>query len=127
MDAFAIQVATVLNSTRAVEMSVYVVRAFVKLRDVLVSNRELARKLAELERSLTALDLEIQRQFREVYETIRFLMGAPVPKRRPPPTWGSSPSRNRETSSDVGTLRPCGLSEITICNRFRRTEQRVGR
>lgn len=79
----AIQVATILNSTRAVEMSVYVVRAFVKLRDLLVSNRELARKLADLERSLMTLDLETQRQFREVYETIRSLMGAVPPRRRP--------------------------------------------
>jgi len=41
----AIMAATVLNSPRAVEMSVYVVRAFVKLREVLASNNELARKL----------------------------------------------------------------------------------
>ncbi len=79
----AIQVATILNSPRAVEMSVYVVRAFVKLRNLLVSNKELARKLAELERSLMTLDLETQRQFGEVYETIRSLMGGPAPKRRP--------------------------------------------
>lgn len=79
----AIQVATILNSTRAVEMSVYVVRAFVRLRDMLVSNKELARKLADLERSLMSLDLDTQRQFREVYETIRSLMGVPPPKRRP--------------------------------------------
>ncbi len=64
-------------------MSVYVVRVFLKLRDWLVSNRELARKLAELERSLMTLDLDTQRQFREVYETIRSLMGVPAPRRRP--------------------------------------------
>jgi hypothetical protein len=79
----AIQVATILNSTRAVEMSVYVVRAFVKLRDLLVSNKELARKLADLERSLMTLDIETQRQFRDVYQTIRSLMGVAPPKRRP--------------------------------------------
>jgi hypothetical protein len=45
----AIMAATVLNSPRAVEMSVYVVRAFVKLRELLVSNKELARRLDELE------------------------------------------------------------------------------
>ena len=65
----------ILNSKQAVEMSVYVVRAFVKLRDLLISNKELARKLADLERSLMTLDFEAQRQFREVYETIRSLMG----------------------------------------------------
>jgi hypothetical protein len=49
----AIMAATVLNSPRAIEMSVYVVRAFVKLREVLSSNRVLSRKLDELEQRLT--------------------------------------------------------------------------
>jgi hypothetical protein len=42
--------ATVLNSPRAVEMSVYVVRAFVKLREVVASSTEFARKLEALDR-----------------------------------------------------------------------------
>jgi hypothetical protein len=45
----AIMAATVLNSPRAVEMSVYVVRAFVQLRELLASNKELARRLDQLE------------------------------------------------------------------------------
>ncbi|MEJ0037976.1 MAG: ORF6N domain-containing protein [Gammaproteobacteria bacterium] len=49
----AIMAATVLNSPRAIEMSVYVVRAFVKLRELLSSNRVLSRKLDELEQKLT--------------------------------------------------------------------------
>lgn len=40
-----IQVTTILNSPRAVEMSVYVVRAFVKLHEILASNKDLVRKL----------------------------------------------------------------------------------
>jgi hypothetical protein len=48
----AIQAATILNSPRAVEMSVYVVRAFVKLREVLSTNRELARRFEQLESRL---------------------------------------------------------------------------
>ena len=48
----AIQAANVLNSPRAVEMGIYVVRAFVKLRDLLSSNRELARRFAQLETRL---------------------------------------------------------------------------
>jgi hypothetical protein len=48
----AIMAATILNSSRAVEKSLYVVRAFVKLRELLASNKDLARKLAALERSL---------------------------------------------------------------------------
>ena len=78
----AIMAATVLNSARAVEMAVYVVRAFVKLRELLASNKDLARKLAALERSLVALDLKTQRQFKEVYEAIRALMEPPTTKRR---------------------------------------------
>jgi len=52
----AIMAATVLNSPRAVEMSVYVVRAFVKLREMLASNKELVQKLNELERKLQSHD-----------------------------------------------------------------------
>jgi phage regulator Rha-like protein len=49
----AIMAASVLNSPRAVQMSVFVVRAFVKMREVLAQNGQLAEKLAELERRLT--------------------------------------------------------------------------
>ena len=44
--------ATILSSPRAIEMSVYVVRAFVQLREMLASNRELARRFAQLETRL---------------------------------------------------------------------------
>ena len=50
----AIMAANVLNSPEAVRMSVFVVRAFVKMRDLLGGTKELARQLAELERKLTA-------------------------------------------------------------------------
>ncbi|MEX2149684.1 MAG: ORF6N domain-containing protein [Steroidobacteraceae bacterium] len=79
----AIMAATVLNSPRAVEMSVYVVRAFVKLREVLASNTELARKLEALEKSVSTLDATTRRQFEEVYSAIRALMAPPVTKSRP--------------------------------------------
>jgi hypothetical protein len=49
----AIMAAAVLNSPQAIEMSVYVVRAFVRLRELLASNTELARRLDELEARLT--------------------------------------------------------------------------
>jgi hypothetical protein len=78
----AIMAATILNSPRAVEMSVYVVRVFVKLRELLVSNKDLARKLEALERSLVTLDLKTQRQFKEVDQVIRALMSPPLPLRR---------------------------------------------
>ncbi len=79
----AIMAAMVLNSPRAVEMSVYVVRAFVKLREVLASNVDLARKLEALEKSVTALDADTRKQFEEVYGAIRALMMPAVQKSRP--------------------------------------------
>ena len=79
----AIMAATVLNSPRAVEMSVYVVRAFVKLREVLASNNELARKLKALEKSVATLDARTRRQFEEVYGAIRALMAPATNKSRP--------------------------------------------
>lgn len=78
----AIMAATVLNSPRAVEMSIYVVRAFVKLRAVLASNAEFALKLEALEKSVATLDARTRRQFEEVYSAIRALMAPPVPKAR---------------------------------------------
>jgi ORF6N domain len=53
----AIMTATVLSSPRAVEMSVYVVRAFVQLREVLATHKDLAAKLATLERQIQGLSL----------------------------------------------------------------------
>ncbi len=75
-------VAAVLNSPRAVEMSVYVVRAFVKLRKLLGSNKELARRFAQLEtrlnRKLAAHDTAIA----AILSAIRHLMNPSTPKRR---------------------------------------------
>ena len=75
----AIMAATVLNSPRAVEMSVYVVRAFVRLRELLASNTALARKLDELERKYQYHDDAIK----AILSAIRELMNPPQPKRRP--------------------------------------------
>jgi hypothetical protein len=55
----AIMAATVLKSKRAAEMSVFIVRAFVELREMLARNRDLSRKLAELERKISRHDKEI--------------------------------------------------------------------
>jgi hypothetical protein len=66
----AIMAATVLNSERAVEMSVFVVRAFVRLRETLASNQQLAAKLDELEQRLETHDASIQ----DLIEAIRQLM-----------------------------------------------------
>ena len=55
----AIMAASVLNSTKAVDMSILVVRAFVRLRRFLSTHKELATQLAELERKLTDHDQQI--------------------------------------------------------------------
>ena len=65
----AIMLASVLNTPRAIEMSVYVVRAFVTLREMLTTHRELAHKLAELERKVASHDVRI----RSLFEAIRQL------------------------------------------------------
>jgi phage regulator Rha-like protein len=71
----ALMLANVLNSERAAQTSVQVVRAFVRLRQMLSSNADLARKLA-------ALENKYDRQFKVVFDAIRQLMSPPEPKRR---------------------------------------------
>ena len=78
----AIMAATILNSTRAVEMSVYVVRAFVRLRELLSSNRELARRFAQLETRLDKRLTEHDQAIAAILSAIRELMNPPAPKRR---------------------------------------------
>jgi hypothetical protein len=73
----AIMAATVLNSPRAIEMSVYVVRAFVKLREVLSSNHVLSRKLDELEQRLTKRLDEHDEAIQAILSAIRELMNPP--------------------------------------------------
>lgn len=87
----AIQAANVLASPQAVEIGVYVVRAFVRLREMIVSNKELVQRLDELERTTETLTLRhdalahnTRTQLQQVLEAIRELMGSPnAPKTRP--------------------------------------------
>jgi phage regulator Rha-like protein len=74
----AIMVASVLNTKRAIEVSVYVVRAFVKLREVLAAHKDLAQKLSELEDKVAGHDEHIQ----SLFEAIRRLMAPPEPPKR---------------------------------------------
>jgi ORF6N domain len=74
----AIMAATVLNSPRAVQMTVYVVRAFVRTRELLASHTELARELAALKKSVASLDASTRIQFDQVYEAILGLMSPAV-------------------------------------------------
>jgi hypothetical protein len=72
----------ILNSPHAVEMSVYVVRAFVKLRELLSSNRELARRFAQLETRPDKKLTDYDQQIAAILSAIRQLMHPPAPKRR---------------------------------------------
>jgi hypothetical protein len=64
---------SVLNSERAVKVNIAIMRAFVKLRQTLETNRQLARKFAELERPIGEHDAEID----AIIEAIRQLMAPP--------------------------------------------------
>ncbi len=79
----AIMAAMILNSPSAVEMSVYVVRAFVKLRELLTSNAELAKRLNELEARITRKLATHDQAITEIIKTIRQLMAQPEPKKQP--------------------------------------------
>jgi len=74
----AIMAASVLNSKRAVEMSVYVVRAFVQLRDLLSSQKVLAEQVAKLERRVSHHDNSLV----EIIDALRSLMERPSPAKR---------------------------------------------
>jgi hypothetical protein len=66
---------TVLNSERAIQVNIEIMRAFVRLRQLLASNDRLARKLEALEKKYDA-------QFKVVFDAIRQLMAPPEPKKR---------------------------------------------
>jgi hypothetical protein len=76
----AIMAATVLNSPRAVQMTIYVVRAFVKMRESLAVHTLLARELATLKGRVDTLDADTRRQFDLVYEAILGLMSPAAKK-----------------------------------------------
>lgn len=78
-----IMAATLLNSPRAVQMSVYVVRAFVQQRELLSSNHELARQLHALEERTEKKRSSHDRAIAGLIETLRRLMTPPDPPKRP--------------------------------------------
>jgi ORF6N domain len=96
----AVMAANVLNSPQAVQMSVFVVRAFVRLREMMLTNRDVVAKLAELERRVTGHDEAI----RSLVQTIRQLMASPGKPRR------SIGFRVEEGRPVYGRRRPSGRS-----------------
>jgi phage regulator Rha-like protein len=66
---------SVLNSERAIEVNIHIIRAFVKLREMIASHKDLVRRLDNLERKYDS-------QFKIVFDAIRQLMSPPAPKRK---------------------------------------------
>jgi ORF6N domain len=86
----ALMAATILNSPRAVEVSIYVVRAFVRLRELATTHAELAKRLDELEHKTEALAMShdtfsrnTRAQLEQVFDALRALMAPPDPPKRP--------------------------------------------
>ena len=75
----AIMAASVLNSPRAAETSIFIVRAFVKLRSMIAEHKELSQKIARIERNLAEHDEQIIALIRAIKE---FLQPEPVPRKR---------------------------------------------
>lgn len=76
----AIMAASILNSPQAVEMSVFVVRAFIKMREQMLATATLAQRLAEVEKTLLTHDTAL----RDLYQKIRpLLLPPPAPDRKP--------------------------------------------
>src|SRR5258706_9944600 len=73
----ALMAANVLNSPRAIEVSIYVIRAFLRMREMAANHKELGAKLDELERKLTSHD----RAIAGIVETIRQMVSMPDSKR----------------------------------------------
>src|SRR5450759_1198752 len=78
----ALMAASVLNTPRAVEVSLYVVRAFVELRETLATNKELAKRLDELESRLERKLATHDQAIAGILEAIRQLMAPPEPTKR---------------------------------------------
>jgi hypothetical protein len=66
---------SVLNSERAVNVNIAIMRTFVKLREMIAANKDMAKRLDELEK-------KYNKQFKVVFDAIRQLMTPPAPKRR---------------------------------------------
>jgi ORF6N domain len=75
----ALQASNVLNSPRAIAMSVYVIRAFIRLREVLAENQVMAKRMADVEKTLVTHDAAL----RDIYQKIRpLLLPPPDPPRK---------------------------------------------
>jgi len=110
---------SVLNSERAVQVNIAIMGAFVKLRQLLATHADLARRLDELE-------AKYDKQFRVVFQAIRELMGPePVPAKRRIGFLDRSENRRRDhthgcqKSKAVGGIAEYATSGEDVCHRDR--------
>ena len=80
----AVMAANILHSDKAIQMSVFVVRAFVKMRAMITTQKDLAGKLAALERSLTSRLNIHERVISDIIQQIMSLLNPPPPEPDPP-------------------------------------------
>ena len=102
----ALMAANVLNSERAVQMSVFVIRAFVKMRETLLGTRELAKKLAFLEKKLTGrLDVHEAAIVKVLQHLMQILNPPPLPPDPPRRESGFNlPHKMRELEPELRNL-----------------------
>jgi len=98
---------SVLRSRRAVQVNIEIMRAFVRLRRLLASHKDLARKLDNLERKYDS-------QFKVVFDAIRELMTPVPPKPRRIGFRASPPRHPREEKRHVASTTP-GRSSCEVC------------
>lgn len=105
----AVALANVLASAQAVEMGIYVVRAFVRLRQAASQHADLAKRLQELEEKTERLELShdtfsrnTRVQLKQVFEALRELMTPPEPPKRP---IGFVPPEERKKDKPAGKKR----------------------
>ena len=116
----AIMAAMVLASPRAVQVSVYVVRAFVRLREAALQHKDLAKRLDSLEEKTEALPMQhdafsrnTRAQMRQVLEALRELTVPPEPAKRPI----GFVARGEEEQAGRQDCEQVGGSQILECDR----------
>ena len=93
--------ANILRSERAIQMSVFVVRAFVRMRQILIGQKDLARKLAELEKEVTTrLDVH-ETAINEILRQIKRLLSLPAESETP--------------KKRIGFLAPLEMTSHVLC------------
>jgi hypothetical protein len=78
---------SVLRSSRAIDVNIQIMRAFVRLRQLLSAHKEFADQLAKLEQSMRQRDQSVDQQFRKVFALLEQLFTPPSPPRKPIGFW----------------------------------------